>query len=405
MDASFASARARAGTDRSAQPRRWRIPPALLGDPGSPDTLEGERILADYAGDAGLVLWQAYRDARLWADTPRGERDRLFHKDSAERWNERARAAGLAPAMLDAVESLAAALRRERGAAAAASSAALAISGAAADEGCVATSIAYAQLACALDPSAPAAALAAGRTAARFGRTAVAETWLRRALALGRRARDWGTYAGALVALGELHDAAGLRGEARTEYRRAVLISRRHQLRETRGAAFHALLRMALRDEDFGGAELLARNALRCYGRDNPAAAAVLLDSAELELRRGNHPSAARLMRSVSPAGRPLADQVRVALLQVRAEGGAGNADEMQEAWYRASGLAAALGETEEAGRLLLELARATAEVLEESHADLAAKRALACATRAGAAALASECTAFLSRRQIRAEA
>ena len=56
-------------TKAMARPTRyWRVPPALLRNPSSPETFEGEGILAEYPAEAGLLLWQCYRDVLLWAD-------------------------------------------------------------------------------------------------------------------------------------------------------------------------------------------------------------------------------------------------------------------------------------------------------------------------------------------------
>jgi hypothetical protein len=66
-------------TPRWARSRRWRVPPALLRNPGDHELLEGESILREYPDGFGLLLWECYRDVRLWTDTPPELRRELFH--------------------------------------------------------------------------------------------------------------------------------------------------------------------------------------------------------------------------------------------------------------------------------------------------------------------------------------
>src|SRR5688500_9262900 len=65
---------------RAGSPRSWRVPPVLLRSPNAPETLEGECILGEFPGQAGLLLWQCYRDVRLWVGTPPELLAGLFHR-------------------------------------------------------------------------------------------------------------------------------------------------------------------------------------------------------------------------------------------------------------------------------------------------------------------------------------
>jgi tetratricopeptide (TPR) repeat protein len=223
------------GAQTDAQPRApryWRVPPALMRNPSCPELLEGERMLAEHPGEAGLLLWQCYRDVLLWAGTPPELRAGLFRGPAPERRRELLEAAGLDPETLRAVRTLQRAVRRSSDDGSMAS-AALSIAAAVEAVGAAATALGYAQLAAAAVPTEAGPALAVGRLAARLGHTAVAESWLRRTIGLARRGEEWECYGWALIALGQLREGAGRLREARLEYRTAFRQARRRGLYET----------------------------------------------------------------------------------------------------------------------------------------------------------------------------
>jgi hypothetical protein len=82
----------------------------------------------------------------------------------------------------------------------------------------------------------------------------------------------------------------------------------------------------------------------------------------------------------------------------VRLAGAMGDRMAVEDAWHGAMDLIEAHGSTALGARLLLGLARAGAEVMEEVQADLAAHRAQRWALAGGDDALIAECAAFLSR-------
>jgi tetratricopeptide (TPR) repeat protein len=379
-------------------PRYWRVPPALLRNPSSPETFEGESILAEYPNEAGLLLWQSYRDVLLWAMTPPELRAELFHRPDSEQRREAAR--GLDPAMVRAVRTLRQALRGSRinGSVV---SAALSISAAAERVRATATAMAYAQLASAAVPSMAGPALTAGELAARLGHPAVAETWLRRTIALARRSGDWACYGGALTAVARLRERAGRVRGARTEYRKALRLARRRGLHETKCRALGGLLRIALQEEDQPAAERYAAYALRVLGQDHPERGIVLLDVAKMELRRSQFAQAATRLNEALRSQIGTDGQVRAWTMLVRAAGGVGDETGVEAAWHRALDLIDTFGSTSAAARLLLGLARAGGEVLAETQADAVARRARSYAARLGDSSLADECSAFLSRARL----
>lgn len=379
--------------------RVWRIPPALLRNPSSPESFEGERILSEFRGHIAFELWQCYRDVLLWAATPPEGRAALFHK----RGGDLAAQEADEPERLD-IDTSRALRRLRRGALqphgddGSMVAAAMMVAITAERRGAAATSVAYAQLSAAIDPSSASAALAVGSLALRLDHTPVAETWLRRAIALARRSRDWDSYAAAFAVLGQFREQKNRLDDAHGEYTKALRVSRRWGLQDRMGDAVSGLLRVALRQGDQEAAELYVARALRLYRRGHPRRAGLLVDAAEVEVRRGGHERAADMLRTALP-GLAGAEEVRALVVLIRALAGVGDGSGVEHAWHRALDVIDdEYGCSREAVCSLLTLAHAGASVLQESHADRAARRALAHAKQIGDEDLIADCDAFLMR-------
>jgi tetratricopeptide (TPR) repeat protein len=386
--------------------RLWRTPPALLRNPSSPETLEGESILAEFRGDSGFALWQGYRDVLLWASTPPEHRAELFHNgqgNSAPRVAvEPAPGSGLDMETLRALRRLRRGAHKVRDDDGSMMVAAMAVANGMERLGAAATAIAYAQLSAAVDPTSAEAALAVGRFALRLNQAPVAETWLRRTVALARRSRDWVTYAGALTKLGALCERQNRMVDARREYVRAMRVARRYALQKTTGKAVSGLLRVAVREDDQEAAERYAVLALRAHREDDLDRAGVMLEVAEVESRAGAHERAALLLRKALPKLTDAEREVRALILLVRVLGALGDRYGVEDAWHRAMDVIEdAYGNSEEAVRMLLALARAGADVLHESQADRVAQRALIVAKRLGDDDMIADCNTFLARARI----
>jgi tetratricopeptide (TPR) repeat protein len=204
-----------------------------------------------------------------------------------------------------------------------------------------------------------------------------------------------------LIALGQLMEEAGRLRGARLEFRTALRQARRRGLYETRREALAGLLRIALREEDQPDAERYARSIPRMYGRNHPQRGNVLMDVAEMELRRGRHTHAAALLHEALRSRIGTDEQVRALTILVRAAGGAGDRDLLGATWQRGLGLIDSYGSTPAAARLLLALARASADVMEDARADGAARQALRMALQSEDSSLAAECRAFLARPRL----
>lgn len=386
--------------------RHWRTPPALLRNPNSPEAFEGAGILAEFDSDAGLLLWQCYRDVLLWASTPPEKRTGLFHDrtgDPASRGKvEPSLNSRLPEDALRAVRRLQRGSRQLRGDDGSIVTAAMAVATGAERIGAPATAIAYAQLSAAVDPSSASSALAVGRLALRIGHDPVAETWLRRSIALARRRRDWGTYGAALADLGWFRERNNRLADARHEYVKAMRVGRRWGLVETVGEALRGLLRVALLQDDQGAAERYAPMVLRKHRVEHPQRAGVLLEVAEVEVRRGDYERAERMLRTALSGLISAEQEVRGLVLLIRVSGFLGDWQSVECVWHRAEDMIEdAYGLSHEGVRALLVLARAGAELLQDGNADRAAQRALSYARQSGDEELIAECDAFLARARL----
>jgi hypothetical protein len=175
-------------------------------------------------------------------------------------------------------------------------------------------------------------------------------------------------------------------------------LARRRGLSETQGQAVRGLLRIALSEGEDVAAEGYANSALRLHRLKHPERGSVLLDVAEVRIRRGAPARAATLLREALSSQTGTVEKVRALTMLVRVAGAMGDRVGVEDAWHGAVDLIEAHGSTALGARLLLGLARAGAEAMAEAQADLAAHRAQRWALAGGDDALRAECAAFLLR-------
>jgi hypothetical protein len=334
-------------------------------------------VLAELPGEAGLALWQSLRDVTLWAAVEPGRREGLFAGDAAGARLRLLRAAGAEPALELALATLAALVGNPAAASAEiVTLVCLQVSRWAEERGKAETAIGFAQGAALATPGDACAALEVGRAALRWGRDARAETWLRRAVGLARRARDWSAYAEAWVELARLHHRRGAGEASRRAYARGVKAARRHGLSAVRGAGLHGLFLLAVEAGELDEAERLARAAVRSYGRAHPAVPGLLHGLARLWVRRERWERAVPLLRRLAAAGAEPGERAAALGLLARAAAGAGDRAGYQAAWSEAWSLAAREGDAA-AGPVLLELARAAAALRDWPRLEQAAREVL----------------------------
>ncbi|HEU4452308.1 MAG TPA: hypothetical protein VFR81_04580 [Longimicrobium sp.] len=363
--------------------RTWRVPPALVHDPG--DALEGLGVLNERGGGPlSVVLWQVAREVLLWAQA--GERAGLFARSaygarlgvlrSLETPPElEPLLRGIAEAVLVAPETaepehVARLCRR--------------VSDWAMGRGAGETSLMYAQAAALAVPGDAGLALHAGGIGLRLGRLQRAESWLLRAVALARK-RDWNTYGLAYLDLARAAELRGNRIAARRRLVIALRAGRRWGLREVRGRALHGLLRLALDDGALSDAGRYARAAERYVGIGHPERPALDADRAALYVATGETPRALLLLRDLLRVAVEPERRMFLLALQAEAYGSEGRAEgrsvaHLAEAWSSAWSLASGEDGGELRVRALLALARAAraAGELRRAHAAEEAARAAA---------------------------
>lgn len=354
----------RARRRRTTPTRRWCLPPGLLREPD--EYLEASQILEEFRQDSDLayLLWSALRDVTLWAGIDPDRRPGLFGPAGISKRLEAISTAGLDPELEVSLTSLTAVVDAPaRTSSEVVSLACVEVSRWAVARGAMGTAMAFAQAASLAAPDSAAPAVFAGEVALRWVRLGRAETWLRRGIGLGRRAREWDAYTRAYVHLGKIYSLRGSTAAARRYYITAMRAGRRHGLRALRATAFHGLLRMALDAGDWENAERYLRAAVRGFDRGDPRLADVLHDGAYLWVSVGRYSRALTLLSKLLVIRTEPRDRALALALQARAAAGAGERRLYQEAWSSAWSMIDRATTPAEHARALLELGRASSHV------------------------------------------
>jgi tetratricopeptide (TPR) repeat protein len=342
--------------------RRWCIPPAILREPD--ETLEASQILEEFKGDLGLLLWNSLRDVTLWSAIDPERRRGLFTTEAVEKRLEWLQGSAVEPPLEVSLTTLVAVVDKPENASdEIVSLVCLEVSRWALERGSFGTALAYAQAAALASPEEAGPAHTVGSLALRWGRSARAETWLRRCIGLARRGRDWQSYAQAYVDLGTLYARRELPLAARRYFTQAMRAGRRHGLLPIRGAALHGLFLLAMEAGDLDDAERYARAARRAYGSGHPRLPGLLHDIAYLWVTRENFTRAVPLLQKLLVARTEPADRSLTQALLARAAAGTSDRRMYEEAWSSAWSLINRPGAREDHARTLLELARAASRM------------------------------------------
>jgi tetratricopeptide (TPR) repeat protein len=357
---------------KRGKPRRWCIPPAIMTDPDEP--LEGLKILAEFPGDTGQVLWQTLREVTLWAALE-PKRRRGYLQDSMERRVELMGGAHLDPTVELPLTTLAITLRgRDPAAPDLLALLCLQVADWADARGAARTALHFAQAAALAHPEAPAAPLRVGLLALRTDQITRAETWLRRSIGVARRVRDWGAYAAAYAELGNLYRTHRENPVLAEAYLlKALRAARRNRLREIAGRAHHGLFLQKLDAGALDAAERHAGRALRLYRGSHPSLPALHRAMAVLRVRKGEYDRAAATLRRLIPT-RTDAERAYLFALFARAAAGIGERRTYEESWTAAWTLLEGGRAKEEAPAALVELARAAALMRDVPRAEQAAR-------------------------------
>lgn len=256
---------------------------------------------------AGLVLWRALVDARLWGETPAADRRSLFRAPTAEVRDRFALACEEIPALAPAFGTFALMLRSPDLATSGQVGSACALVHDWADTAGLRTvALLFAEAAAHADPENPARANLAARSARRAMLFDRAGTWHLRAYKLAVRARDRGETVWALMGYGAMMKEAGRILDARRFLQRATRRAKAFGRRKEAAMAHHELMNIAVEQERFRLAEMHAAAALSLYPLNHPRIPALGHDFAFVLLRQNHHSAALPLLeRVVSLIHRP----------------------------------------------------------------------------------------------------
>ncbi|HEX8691258.1 MAG TPA: hypothetical protein VF746_02360 [Longimicrobium sp.] len=323
---------------RPSDPRRrpfvpFRAPRPLLHRIGTL-AFSGSEILEEYAGIAGFVLWQSFRDVELSATASLGEE--LFHRLTVDRRSLidelEERFTPVKPPLLLICELTAA----EAPAAAEIAAGCDLIADWSEQQSRLATASEYAQMASLTDPKKAMYAVRAARTLRMRAEWARAWSWFDHAIFLARRSGDWNAYSLACVSLGYLYLERGNFPKARQVLKRALRAALRHHLVEQAGAAYHNLFVLEASSGHWDAAESCVVKALKAYPSGSRFRPRLARDLEYRFIQRGYFGRALPLAQEVLEHFTAPAERALVWSDIARAAAGAGNLEVFERAWTQA---------------------------------------------------------------------
>lgn len=323
--------------------------------------MDGLEILEEVPGQLSLAVWQVYRDALEWVNSPADARSELFQAPlSQSAYLQQLVALSTSSQLSEALSTA----WKVLGAGSGDSRARLSLTHAlekiaswAEAEGYDQTSAAFRGLAAGFRPRDADLAFRAGRAERRCGRFHQAEAWFQRSVGLARRSGDFAVYASAYLGWGLLAEERGRRDDARHLYTKALRAAKRGSLRGLMAAARHNLIPLCIPDRPFeeGHAHIVA--AYRLY---DPATAPLARLASDAGTFYGDHQYyqlALELLEAALPLIRRRAERTAVFSNIARAAAALGKRDLFSRAEQEV--LSESVNPTEHTASALLELALA----------------------------------------------
>jgi tetratricopeptide (TPR) repeat protein len=376
-------------------PRRWRTPPPLTR--GSSESLEGMDILREVGGDAGILLWQSYRNVMLWATAEPAERGRMFSAEAGRKRLADVVASELPAELSDPLATVGRMLGapgETPGQAVADACAAIAIW--AEVHGHSGAALAFTQAAALAAPNVARLPFDVGQIARRRHELARAETWFRHAIMIGRQVADWDSYSRSYLALGNMFLLRGNLPTAQRMHVKALRAARRKGLPHIQGYALHDLFVIATLTGRNEQAELYARSAFRAYGAHHEKVPALAHDIAYFWMNQGYFERALPVFQALQPHFSDLRDQMNALANTARAAGGAGMRDVFRKTWVEAMRLGREAAVVPVLAEAMVELATGAASLGEWDRAEQSAERALELAKQRGEHKVAARAEAIL---------
>jgi tetratricopeptide (TPR) repeat protein len=305
--------------------RLHRIPPP-------PPPLDRLHVLEQVESTAGLVLWRALIDVRLWALAP-AERRHLFHAPNQEVRERFALARAETPELAPALGTFALLLQApELLDAAQVADACTFVHKWADERALVLTALLFAEAAADAEPGNPARANVAARSARRALEFDRAGTWHLRAYKLSVRAKDEMEKVWALLGYGSTMKTTGRYAEARRFFQRGARRAIGTGRRKEAALAHHNLMSIAVEVGDFRLAEVHTKAVLSLSSQDHPRIPALAHDFAFALLRQHHYSAALSLLERAVPLIRRPEEQALVLSSLAWAAAGAGRRKRLTEA-------------------------------------------------------------------------
>lgn len=318
---------------RAPASRRWLIPPAMLNDPGAEMSELG--ILLEHSPRDGLLLWNLARDLALWAVTPAESRTDLFAPGTTRSRAQDVALSSLPLAVATWLDLLVSVVYGSLGLPddGLVTETCTRLVGWARSAGKAETALSFAQAAALAEPMAADAALLAGVTAAAFARFERADSWLHRAIGIGRRVRDRRTYSDSFRHLGDLARRRGDLKLAEVQFKRALKAARRCGYRAGYGEALIGLVQVATETGRFDDAVRWEELAGRAVSRDAAAESRLARASVDLWMWRGDYKRALQGLERVRLDAGSRADRMLVLARIAHAAAALGEKQRLIETW------------------------------------------------------------------------
>lgn len=359
-------------------PRRWRTPPPLIR--GSAEALEGMEILREVPGEAGVLLWQTYRNVMFWATAEAGDRGKLFSPNAGKKRLDDLLAADVPAEIVDSLVAVGRMLGAPEGNSETVAEACRALAGWSDDHAYDATALSFTQAAALAAPRNASYALAVGRMARDRGELARAETWYRHTIMIARQIGDWESYGRAYLALGNMARERGNFPVSHRMHIKALRSGKRKGLSEIVALASHEMFVVSTETGRNEQAEHYARQAFRAYGPEHRLLPALAHDIAYYWMNQGYFARALPVFEVLLPLFPGARDQLRVRAHIIRAAGGASDKDRLRKTWNEAIRLTREPDAIPVLADSLLEMARGATSVGVWDQAEQVAERAVAVA-------------------------
>jgi tetratricopeptide (TPR) repeat protein len=276
-------ARSKPFSPEGMEPSHGHARPSFLSAPPLTESEgpEGVFILEEQQGVVGLALFGAYRDVMVWLRASEKRKPTLF---PAASWKARRVQLSRLPGSLSIREALLSLIAITEGGGVGeldvVAKACVEIASWAESVPAPATRLSFTQAAALASPTSARLALDAGKQARDLADYARSETWIRRAIRIARRTRDWETYLWSYIALAILYMRLGNYPASHAVTERVLRASRHHRMKDMEGLAFHQFFILEAQSDHPKKAYEYARLALSSYGSTHPRLTALAHDVA-----------------------------------------------------------------------------------------------------------------------------